>query len=170
MLTRAIHAAVLALAFAAALCVRPVAAQPVDEKALAAAKELITVMRATDQIKQMLPNIMQMIKPMIIQGRADVEKDVDAMIPVLLEGMSSRVGELADQMATLYARNFTADEMKQMTAFYLSPVGQKFLEKMPTVAQQSMQIGQAFGQKVAIELQSKLAEEMRKKGHDVPAR
>jgi uncharacterized protein len=163
----AVHSAILALAVVAALCTGRATAQPVDDEAVRAGKELIAVMRATDQIKQLLPNIMQMMKPAIVQGRPDVEKDLDVLIPVLLDGMSTRVGELTDQMATLYARNFTADEIRQMTAFYRSPVGQKFLEKMPVVAQQSMALGQAFGQRVASELQTRMTEELRKRGHDI---
>jgi hypothetical protein len=37
------------------------------------------------------------------------------------------------------------------------------------VAQQSMQLGQTFGQRVAQELQTKMVEEMKKRGHDIPA-
>ncbi len=165
---RPLHAAVLAMAVVAGLWAGPAAAQPVDADAMTAARELMDVMRATDQVKKMLPAIMQMMKPAISQGRPQVDQDLDVLTPVLLEGMSARVGELADEMAALYARNFSADEMRQMTVFYRSPVGQKFLERMPTVAQQSMSLGQAFGQRVAAELQTRMIEELRKRGHDVP--
>ena len=141
-----------------------VAAQPATNDALSAARELIAVMRATDQLKQMLPTIMQALKPAIAQGRPQVEEALDALMPVLLDGMSSRVGEFTDQMASVYAHNFTPDEMRQMVVFYRGPVGQKFLEKMPIVMQESMSLGQAFGQKVAGELQSRMIEELQKKG------
>jgi uncharacterized protein len=159
------RAAFFALAFGAALCVSPLAAQPAPNDTLPAARELISVIRATDQIKQMLPTIMQALKPAITQGRPQVERDLETLMPLLLDGMNSRVGELADQMASVYARNFTADEMHQLTTFYRSPVGQRFLEKMPTVMQESMSLGQSFGQRVAGELHDRMIEELRKKGH-----
>jgi len=161
------YAGLLAVAFAAALWVGPVAAQPAPDETLSAARELITVMRATDQLKQMLPTIMQALKPAIAQGRPQVERDLDTLMPLLLDGMGSRVGELVDQMAAVYARNFTRDEIGQLTTFYRTPVGQKFLEKMPTVMQESMSLGQAFGQRVAGELQTRMIEELRKKGHNL---
>jgi hypothetical protein len=77
------------------------------------------------------------------------------------------MGEFADQMASVYARNFTPDEMHQLTTFYRSPVGQRFLEKMPTVMQESMSLGPAFGQQVARELQDRMIEELRKRGHNL---
>jgi len=48
------------------------AAPPQD--ALAAARELVVVMRATDQVKQVLPSMMQALKPAVVQGRPQVEK------------------------------------------------------------------------------------------------
>ncbi len=84
--------------------------------------------------------------------------------------MSTRTAhrlQLVDQMASVYARNFTPDEMRQLVAFYRSPLGQKFLEKMPTVMQESMLVGQAFGQRIAGELRSRMIEELRKKGHSI---
>ena len=160
-------AAFFALAFVAALCVSPVAAQPAPDDALLAARELITVTRATDQIKQMLPSIMQALKPAIVQGRPEVERDYDAVMPLLLGAVGSRIEELVDQLASVYAHNFTPDEMRQLATFYRGPVGQKFLEKMPTVMQESMSLGQAFGQQVAGELQSRMIEELRKRGHNI---
>jgi uncharacterized protein len=146
-------------------CAGSASAQPVSDDALAAARELMTVMRATDQFKALLPNVVQAMKPAVVQGRPDVEKDFDVIIPVLLDGMNVRVEELANELATVYARNFTAAEMRQITAFYRSAVGQRFVEKMPAVAQQSLPVGQAWGQKVAAELQGRIAEELRKRGH-----
>jgi uncharacterized protein len=160
-------AAFFALAFMAVLSASPGAAQPVPEDALPAARELIAVTRATEQIKQMLPAIMQALKPAIVQGRPDVERDYNAVMPVLLNAVNARIGEMVDQMAAVYARNFTPDEMRQLVAFYRGPLGQKFLEKMPTVMQESMSVGQAFGQQIAGELRSRMIEELRKKGHDI---
>src|SRR5262249_55600756 len=45
------------------------------QEALAAARELVLVVRATDQVKQILPSIVQAVRPAIVQGRPQVEKD-----------------------------------------------------------------------------------------------
>lgn len=141
------------------------AQQPIPADAVAAARELMTAMKVTDQFKALLPNVLQAMKPAIVQGRPDVEKDFDVIAPVLLDGMNVRVNELANELAGVYARNFTPAEMRQITAFYHSPAGQKLVEKMPAISQQSLPIGQAWGQKIATELQGRIAEELRKRGH-----
>jgi hypothetical protein len=79
--------------------------------------------------------------------------------------MSTRVNDIIDQITALYARTFSVDELREVTAFYRGPTGQKFLEKVPQITQESMAIGQRFGQSVATEMQSRIVEELRKRGH-----
>ncbi|MNR06324.1 hypothetical protein D3C85_1223910 [compost metagenome] len=45
-------------------------------------------------------------------------------------------------MVKLYTTNFTEQELKDLVAFYQSPLGRKVLEKMPVVTQQSAQLTQ----------------------------
>ena len=65
------------------LCGGPAAAQTPPPDSLAAAKELVVTMRAADQLKNLLPVIMQQLKPAIVLGRPQIEKDYDAIMPRL---------------------------------------------------------------------------------------
>jgi hypothetical protein len=112
-----------------------------------------------------MPSLMKTLKPAIVQGRSDVDRDYDAMTPILLEGFQSRLGELMDAAAIIYASNFTADDLHVLTAFYKTPTGQRLLQKTPVVALQTMTAGQKFGQSVAADMQKRIIEELRKKGH-----
>ena len=47
------------------------------------------------------------------------------------------------------------------------PAGQKFVNNQTLIMQESMAIGQQFGQAVAREMQSRLIEELRKRGHKI---
>jgi hypothetical protein len=160
-------AAILAVTF---IFGGPAGAQTASPEAIAAARELVLVMRAAEQFKAILPLIMRQLKPAIVQGRPEVERDFDAMIPVLNEIMNAQsepIAKLVEDIAMIYARNFTADEMRRVTAFYREPVGQKFLDKMPVITQESMAAGQEFGRAIALELQKRMVEELRKRGHKI---
>jgi hypothetical protein len=111
----------------------PAATQAPAPDAMAAARELVTVMRATEQIKAIVPLIMQQLKPAIVQGRPEVERDYDVMLPILVDLVNTRVAVMVDAVAAIYARTFTPDEMRQVTAFYRGQVGQKLLDKMPLI-------------------------------------
>jgi uncharacterized protein len=145
----------------------PAFAQSPAPDAMTAARELVTTMQAADQFKALLPIIMKNLKPAIVQNRPEVDRDYDAIMPLLIAGMGARVNEIVDEITALYARTFTADELREVTAFYRGTVGQKFLQKQPVIMQESMAIGQKFGQSVAGELQSRIVEELRKRGHKI---
>jgi hypothetical protein len=81
--------------------------------------------------------------------------------------MNARLNEVIDKVAALYARVFTANELREITAFYRGPTGQKFVKNQTTIMQESMAIGQEFGQSVAREMQSRIIEELRKRGHKI---
>ena len=69
---------------------------------------------------------------------------------------------MVDAAATVYANNFTVDELREIEAFYRRPAGQKFLEKSQAIAQQT-QIGQV-GQE-SWRIATRLTEALRQKDH-----
>ena len=136
-----------------------------NAETMTAAHELVVAMRFDTQFKAILPTILQAMRPALVQGRPkQYEEAFDATVPVLLEVFGSRAGELTDQVAAVYGQTFTVDEMRQITAFYRTPAGQKVLEKMPAVFQQTSAIGQSFGRKLQDEIREKIADELRKRG------
>jgi len=142
-------------------------AQAPSPEALATARQLVAVARSADNVKTMLPSLVQALKSAIVQGRPQVEKDYDAIAPVLIETFSSRLGEFTETVAVIYATTFSVEEMNDIIAFYRTSTGQKLLAKTPTVLQQSMAAGGQFGARIGRELQSRLIEELRKKGHNI---
>lgn len=159
---------IAAIALLMLLATGPAPAQsPPPADPLAAARELIVTMKATDQFKALFPIIMQNLKPAIVQNRPEVAKDFDAVLPLMLDAANARIGEMVDAMATVYANTFSAAELRDMTAFFKTSTGQKYIEKTTVLAQQSMIAGQAWGRSVATELQEKLVNELRKRGHNI---
>ncbi len=156
--------------FVALLLIGPAGAQSSQRgdtpppESLAAARELVAVMKATDQFKALLPIVLQGIKPAVVQGRPNVEKDFDTILPVILDGARQRVDRLADILADIYARNFSVDEIHDLIAFYQTPTGQKLLQRQPVVARESMAAGQQWGRQLVDELRQQINDELRKRG------
>jgi hypothetical protein len=72
---------------------------------------------------------------------------------------------MVDSVASVYATNFTVDELREIDAFYRLPVGQKLLQKSQAITQQGIQIGQDASRKAAEDLRMRLTELLRQKGH-----
>jgi uncharacterized protein len=169
---------VIVVVFAALLAIAPAWAQspqpaPMPAPAapsaesLAAARELIQVMKATDNFKLLLPSIFAALKPAIVQGRPEVAKHLDAIMPMIAATALRRVDRFAELLAVVYARNFSADELHDLIAFYRTPTGQKFIARQTVVVQQSLAAGREFGQELTRDLRQQMIDELRKRGDNI---
>ena len=132
-----------------------------------AAKELVTVMGLADQVQRILPMVIQQVKPSIVQGRPEVDRAYDQLVPLMTSSLNAHLADFVNGAAAIYASQFTAEELRQLTAFYQLPVGQKFLQKLPEITQQSMTLGQRLGQAAASDVQRRMIDELRKRGHNI---
>ena len=145
------------------LAMPPAGAQAPAPETLAAAKDLVVIMHLDEQFAAVLPGIIKNLKPSIVQGRSEVDRQYDVLAPILLDGFKARISELSEAAAIVYARNFSTEDLIVLGAFYKTPTGQRLLQKLPTVSQEIMLVGGKFGKSVAEDMQSRMLEELRKK-------
>jgi hypothetical protein len=136
-------------------------------EALAAARELVETVHLAEQYKAVLASLFKAMKPGIVQGRAEVEWQYDALAPLMEEGFRARVSEMLEAAAIVYAKYFSADDLRTPSAFYKKPAGQRLIEKTPLVAKELTVVGGQFGQSVGRDVEQRMKEELRKKGVDL---
>jgi len=80
---------------------------------------------------------------------------------VFLEFMNKHMGydSIKADLATMYADVFTEQELKQLVAFYHTPVGRKSIQKMPELMARSGQYGEQKVRDNIGELQAMIAAE-----------
>ena len=64
--------------------------------------------------------------------------------------------ELVQKLIPVYSKHFTEQEIVDLLKFYNTSTGKKMIEKMPTILEESMEIGRKWG----IELAQKIEEEI----------
>ncbi len=87
---RASFARIALLFIVTSLFVAPTQAQSPKSDAEVAARELVDTIKLADRFKILLPTIFKTLKPAIVQNRADVERDFDALVPILMKKMDAR--------------------------------------------------------------------------------
>ncbi len=70
---------------------------------------------------------------------------------------------LIDKLAPVYEKHLTQDDIRQLIAFYRSPLGRKMIVAMPQITRDSMQIGQDWGRQVAEQVVARMEKEGLKK-------
>ncbi len=85
-----------------------------------------------------------------IEASVPVQRAANPEIPgefwdEFLKRARAQVGDLIESLIPIYANRFSEVELKQLTDFYLTPLGQRLLEELPSITQESMQTGQQWG-------------------------
>lgn len=66
------------------------------------------------------------------------------------------INELTDMLVPVYQNHLSIGDINELTRFYSTPVGKKFAEKSPFIVQESMKVGQQWGQKIGQQVADKL--------------
>ncbi|MBL8521412.1 MAG: DUF2059 domain-containing protein [Betaproteobacteria bacterium] len=136
---------------------RPAAA-PVDAELQKSVKELLEAMNMRGLISDMTAGMRNQLPQMYdaafsaanVDGKLTQEQR-DALRKVSLDSQREAFEKVSalyadpevsqgmeDIMGRAYARNFTIEELRAITAFYQSPAGQKSLKVVPRMMQQTM--------------------------------
>ncbi|MGW8391147.1 DUF2059 domain-containing protein [Pseudoduganella sp. HUAS MS19] len=159
---RKIAFAVAGFAFAAAVQAAPASEASIRELMETTgaranmATSLQNLAKALPQVLRMRAETMARNNPKLNDEQrkaelANVERRMPAITAALQKDLNDPklVDELYKQVVPLYARHFTQEDVKALTAFYRSPVGKKSLEVMPVLMGESAQAAQKLVQERA---------------------
>ena len=160
------------------------AAQGADPQTTVAVKAMFDAMQIRKNMEAMysemqkaMPGIMRQQVVTMIQAdtRLDAEQKKAALAKFeeQLPGLSksivaifndpTMIDDMVAEMVPLYANNYTLAEIKELTAFYESPVGRKMMTLTPKLAAEGMAIGQRVMAPRLGKLMQDVAQEVQKK-------
>jgi hypothetical protein len=84
----------------------------------------------------------------------------------LFEERMDTPGGLVERLTTVYDRQFTHPEVKQLLAFYQTPLGRKATEVLPVIMNEST----SWGHSLVPEIQKRLQAALKKEGIEIPRR
>lgn len=133
-----------------ALAQQGAAAVQVEPDKAAAIRELLRVTGASE------------LMVTSIEASMPLQRAANPEIPdVFWEEFAARlrgdVDRFIELLVPLYDRHLTLDEIRQLIAFYESPLGRRLVEVQPLLAQESMVAGQEWGGRLSMEVAADLA-------------
>ena len=115
------------------------AEEPVDPAKADLAQQILGLSTTGPMIKATSAAIWPTVRGLIVDKNPDVAPAVLAELEALMETyLGESVTAMSGAMVDFYAREFEADELESILAFYSSGAGKKLIEKTPLVAQQLM--------------------------------
>ncbi len=140
-------------------------AQQPSATAMSTAKELIAVAGATSLFGPLVAGVVEQAKVLYLQQDPSLAKDLNEISAQLRTELQPRFSELNDEVARLYATNFSEQELKEILTFYKTPTGKKLLAEQPKVVDASMKFAQDWANKLSDQVVAKMRDELKKRGH-----
>jgi hypothetical protein len=94
------------------------------------------------------------------RAMAIMEKE---LVKLFAEKMSAS-GGLLEQIVPVYHKHFTHPEIRELLAFYQTPIGRKAILVLPQVVNESMVAGQRWGQALGPEIEKRITAALRREG------
>lgn len=123
-----------------------------DAERIAAAREMMEVTGVTKQLDGMIAAMTQGFAKGADAENNPQGKQMSAEFDALMQKFLGYKADMLKDFEVLYAETFTAAEMKEVSAFYRSGTGAKFISAMPALMQKGSEIGMKYSQKMIQEL------------------
>lgn len=145
----------------------PAGAQEPTAGAIAAAKEYIVLKGGADFYDFVVPGVIEQARSVFLQANPMLAKDLNEVAAKLRAENAKKSGELLNEVAKMYAARFTEQELKDLAAFYRTPLGKKVIADDARFFEQSMTYAQTWANRLTDQVLSQMRAEMKKRGHDM---
>lgn len=140
-------------------------AQKTSPAALQAAGEIVTLTGSTVLFNPLIAGVVEQAKSLFLQQNPALSKDLNEIATKMRADLAPRMSELSAAVAQIYIAHFTEQELKDLLAFYKSPVGKKYIAQQANIADGSLRFAQDWANKLSDEVVGKMRAELKKKGH-----
>jgi hypothetical protein len=131
------------------------------------AKQIVQAKGAMGVFEPVVREQVEKVRGALIQTNLNWMKDINDSAGIVYRSYGARGAEFADAVARIYATHFTEAELKELLAFYQSPIGVKMLAEEPKVLDEVAAYARQWGQSISDDVMSKMRAEMKKRGHDM---
>jgi hypothetical protein len=140
-------------------------AQQPSATAIQTAKDIVNVTGAMALFNPLIPGVIEQAKNLFLQQNPGLSKDLNEITTKMRADLTPRFGELTSEVAKLYASHFTEAELKELLAFYKTPVGMKLIVEQPKVGEEGLKFAQTWANNLSDEVIVKMRDELKKRGH-----
>jgi uncharacterized protein len=133
-------------------------------------KKLLEVTGALAIGRQMSDFFIQNYEKNIKQARPDIPAEMfDVMREEVDAVMDEAMPTYIEMIVPLYHKYFTHQDVKEMLKFYSTPLGQKTIRVLPALMQDSMSLGQRWGEAMGPIVEQRILKRFKEEGVDLSA-
>jgi hypothetical protein len=164
MIRLSLASAVLGLAL---ICAAPTFAQGTAPTPghLQAAREVVELTGVSQNIDNIFREFEENTRQMVGATRPEMVKDMNEVVAALKPEAQRRADEMTTSAVSIFAGKMTEADLKDVAAFFKSPVGQRYNSLRPQALEEIYQLMQPWAVQTSNFLFDRFSQEMRKRGH-----
>lgn len=160
-----VRTAVLGIALSAASSYA--SAQEVSASHLAVALDVVKSAKASRGFDNVLPQLAAQAQDRFIRIRPDMFKQIADTVEAVALKLAVRRNDLDTDVARVWAKHFSEEELQTIATFYKSAAGQKFAEVGSLVFAELLTAVQRWSDRVGDELIDNARKELKSQGIDI---
>ena len=131
----------------------PFADAQADPAYVKALKKMFELNGSEETYKAAITQSLNMFKDQFPEDESNFIKEFEG------ELLNTTFNDLFEMLTPVYAKYLTLEDIEAVIQFYETPVGKKFAKNTPAITQESMQVGQQWGMKIAERITEKMMKE-----------
>lgn len=148
-------------------------AQEISESHLKAARAAISALKATAEFDAVLPQAAGALKVQLTQKNPDMMAIISSTIDEKTLALASRRADLEREVANIYAKVFSEQQLNEIAAFYNTETGKKLMSDGDIVGRETLQAAsiwqRGIGRDLAQQVGEQLAQITKAQGAAAPA-
>jgi len=142
------------------------AAQP-SAASVALAREIVETKGALNMFDSVIVGVIEYHKNVLLQSNPNLQKDLNEVTAKLGNELAPRRANIHTEISRAYASRFTEQELKDILAFYKTPLGKKLIVEEPKGVDEATKRVDEWANKFSEEVLTRIRAEMKKKGHNL---
>lgn len=118
--------------------------------------------------KQLSQVVTAQMATILRRARPDIPQSVLDTLPAEVNAViDENIDDFREAVVPLYNKHFTAAEIRDLIAFYNTPLGRKTVEVLPLLTAESVQLGQQWGTRLGPLIEERVRTRIRAQGYDI---
>lgn len=134
---------------------------------LQAARDVVTASGIAQSFDSIYTEFRERVRQIVGTTRPEIQKDLNEVLDGLKAEADKKREEITGTAAEIFAKKMTEADLKEVAAFFKSPVGQRYNAFRPQAIEEIFVVLQPWSLQTSNFLFDRFSQEMRKRGHQL---
>jgi uncharacterized protein len=136
--------------------------EDVTDEHMQLARQTVAATKMTRPFDLLLPEIADRAKTTFIRSNPQMQLGIIDVVDRVALDIVERRGQLEEMVAEIWATSFTEEELREILAFYRTPLGRKYADLFPELLRAPMGAAELWGAVISEDLYNRVVRDLQR--------